>query len=49
MFRYDGATKQDQDKEIELKGAVESGSGTVSLYENNGYYYYSHDKAGAGS
>ena len=48
MFRYDGATKQDQDKEIELKGAVESGSGTVSLYENNGYYYYSHDKTGAG-
>ena len=49
MFRYDGATKQDQDKEIELKGAVESGSGTVSLYENNGYYYYSYDKTGAGS
>lgn len=26
-----------------------SGSGTVLLYESNGYYYYSHDKAGAGS
>lgn len=26
-----------------------TGSGKVSLYENNGYYYYSHDKAGAGS
>ena len=25
------------------------GSGKVSLYENNGYYYYSHDKARAGS
>lgn len=49
MFRYDEATKQDQDKKIELKGAVKSGSGTVLLYESNGYYYYSHDKAGAGS
>lgn len=26
-----------------------TGSGKVSLYENNGYYYYSHDKAEAGS
>ena len=26
-----------------------TGSGKVSLYENNGYYYYSHDKTGAGS
>lgn len=26
-----------------------TGSGKVSLYGNNGYYYYSHDKAGAGS
>ena len=26
-----------------------TGSGKVSLYENNGYYYSSHDKAGAGS
>ena len=25
------------------------GSGKVSLYKSNGYYYYSHDKAGAGS
>mgnify|MGYP001780463622 CR=1 FL=1 len=25
------------------------GSGPVSLYENNGYYYYSYDKTGAGS
>ncbi|WP_419016124.1 type IV pilus modification PilV family protein [Dysosmobacter sp.] len=49
MFRYDRATKQDPDKEIKLKGADKSGSGPVSLYENNGYYYYSHDKAGAGS
>lgn len=26
-----------------------TGSGPVSLYESNGYYYYSHDKTGAGS
>lgn len=26
-----------------------TGSGTVLLYESNGYYYYSHDKTGAGS
>ena len=26
-----------------------SGTGDVTLYESNGYYYYSHDKAGAGS
>lgn len=26
-----------------------TGSGKVSLYESNGYYYYSHDKAEAGS
>ena len=47
MFHYDETNKTKKD--IELKGAVESGSGKVSLYENNGYYYYSHDKAGAGS
>lgn len=26
-----------------------NGSGKVSLYKSNGYYYYSHDKAEAGS
>ena len=26
-----------------------TGSGKVSLYKSNGYYYYSHDKTGAGS
>lgn len=49
MFRYDGATKQDKKIEIELQGAGKTGTGTVSLYKSNGYYYYSHDKAGAGS
>lgn len=49
MFRYDGATKQDPDKEIELQGTGKSGTGDVTLYKSNGYYYYSHDKAGAGS
>ena len=41
MFRY----------EVELKSTdkAQAGSGPVSLYESNGYYYYSHDKAGAGS
>lgn len=46
MFRYDRATKQDPDKEIELKGAVKSGTGTVSLYKSNGYYYYNYKKPG---
>ena len=38
-------------KNVELKNTekTKTGSGKVSLYENNGYYYYSHDKAGAGS
>lgn len=48
MFRYDGATKQDPDKEIELKGADKSGTGTVSLYESKGYYYYTYNNAGVG-
>lgn len=48
MFRYDEA-KEIVDKNVELKGTGKTGSGKVSLYENNGYYYYSHDKAGAGS
>ena len=48
MFRYDGATKQDKEKEIELKGAGKSGSGDVMLYESNGYYYYTYNNAGVG-
>ena len=47
MFRYDKATKIDG-KNVELKGTTgKTGSGKVSLYKSNGYYYYSHDKAGA--
>ena len=47
MFHYDETNKTKKD--IELQGTDKTGSGKVSLYENNGYYYYSHDKAGAGS
>ena len=39
MFQYDG----------EEANGKKTGSGPVSLYENNGYYYYSYDKTGAGS
>ena len=51
MFQYDTAIKiDDKDgKNVELKSTDKTGSGKVSLYENNGYYYYSHDKTGAGS
>lgn len=51
MFQYDTAIKIDDkdDKNIKLQGTGKSGSGKVSLYENNGYYYYSYDKAGTGS
>ena len=48
MFQY--ATTSKNSPTVTLTGKNgKSGSGTVSLYENNGYYYYSHDKAGAGS
>ena len=54
MFQY--ATKPTDPKNpptVTLTGegtsGKKTGSGKVSLYENNGYYYYSHDKAGAGS
>ena len=51
MFRY--ATKPTDPPTVMLTGegasGKKTGSGKVSLYENNGYYYYSHDKAGAGS
>ena len=54
MFRYATAPTEPTDPKnpptVTLTGKNgKSGSGTVSLYENNGYYYYSHDKAGAGS
>ncbi len=48
MFRY--ATAPTDPPKVTLTGKNDKrGSGTVLLYENNGYYYYSHDKAGAGS
>ena len=51
MFQYDTAIKIDDkdDKNVERKSTDKTGSGKVLLYESNGYYYYSHDKAGAGS
>ena len=53
MFQYDTAIKiDDKDgKNVELKSTdkTQTGSGPVSLYESNGYYYYSYDKTGAGS
>lgn len=50
MFKYDKAEEIDG-KKVELKSTdkTKTGSGKVSLYKSNGYYYYSHDKAGAGS
>ena len=50
MFRYEEATKIDG-KKVELKSTdkTQTGSGKVSLYKSNGYYYYSYDKTGAGS
>ena len=51
MFKY--ATAPTNSANLTLTGeeanGKKTGSGPVSLYENNGYYYYSHDKAGAGS
>ena len=47
MFHYDETNKTSKD--IKLQGTGKAGSGSVLLYESNGYYYYSHDKAEAGS
>ena len=57
MFRYATAPTEPTDPKnpptVMLTGegasGKKTGSGKVSLYESNGYYYYSHDKAGAGS
>lgn len=54
MFQYATApTEPTNPPTVTLTGEEASGkktgSGTVLLYESNGYYYYSHDKAGAGS
>ena len=54
MFKYATApTNSANPPTVTLTGeganGKKTGSGPVSLYENNGYYYYSHDNAGAGS
>ena len=53
MFRYATApTDPTNPPTVMLTGEGpngKTGSGKVSLYKSNGYYYYSHDKAGAGS
>jgi len=53
MFQYAAApTDPTNSPTVKLTGGGENGktgSGPVSLYESNGYYYYSHDKTGAGS
>ena len=50
MFSYTNAAPLQPDKKVTLNGnSGKRGTGKVSLYESNGYYYYSHDKAGAGS
>ena len=46
MFSYTNAASP---KKVTLTGTGRTVTGKVSLYESNGYYYYSHDKAGAGS
>ena len=48
MFQCDKA-KEIVDKNVELNGTGKAGSDTVSLYENNGYYYYNYKKPGAGA
>lgn len=50
MFQY--AAAPTNSPTVRLTGEGENGktgSGKVSLYKSNGYYYYSHDEAGAGS
>lgn len=51
MFRYaTEPTDPTNPPTVTLTGKNDKrGSGKVSLYKSNGYYYYSHDKAGAGS
>ena len=55
MFRYATAPTEPTDPKnpptvtLTGKNGKKTGSGPVSLYENNGYYYYSYDKTGAGS
>ena len=54
MFKYATApTNSANPPTVTLTGeeanGKKTGSGPVSLYENNGYYYYSYDKTGAGS
>ena len=49
MFSYTNAAPLPLDKKVTLTGTGRTVTGKVSLYESNGYYYYSHDKAGAGS
>ena len=52
MFQY-VTEPTDPSPTVTLTGEEASvkktGSGKVSLYKSNGYYYYSYDKAGAGS
>ena len=54
MFRYATAPTEPTDPKnpptVTLTGKNgKTGSGDVTLYKSNGYYYYSHDKAEAGS
>lgn len=50
MFQYATTSPTSQTVTLTGEGASgkKTGSGKVSLYESNGYYYYSHDKAGVG-
>ena len=51
MFRYAAEpTDPANPPTVTLTGKNDKrGSGKVSLYKSNGYYYYSYDKTGAGS
>ena len=46
IFSYTGA--KSTDKKVTLTGTGRTVTGKVSLYESNGYYYYTYDNAGVG-
>ena len=49
MFSYTNAAPLPPDKKVTLTGnSGKRGTGKVSLYESNGYYYYNYKKPGVG-
>ena len=48
MFSYTNAAPLPPGKKVTLTGTGRTVTGKVSLYESNGYYYYTYDNAGVG-